>query len=512
MAGQGGNDTYIYSSAGGNDIVADSENLKGILQFSDIASTDVSISRPNGGADLVLTVLSTGKTVTVQREYANGGQLKQISFSDGVTWSYAQVQQLLLDVQSAASSGSIWGYGGRDDVLVAGLGDKHMVGNGGNDTYIYSSAGGNDVVTDSENFKGTLEFTDIASTDVVISRPNNGADIVMTVLSTGKTVTVQREFANGGPLKAITFSDGVSWAQQDVLNILAAGPIYGTPGNDSINGTANADTIIGMGGNDILAGGAGGDTYVYAAGAGNDTVSETSSNPGTDNVNLDGLNSSDIAVTHNGNDLLIQIESTGEVLKVTNQFNGTNGVEQITFADSATWDRSQIVDATSAFSWSGSSTNATLTGNALGTNTFSFGDGSEIAYGGARNNVYKVSTATDAAEIDLSTAPGSHNELDFVGGIANTQLWFEQSGNDLAIDLMGTDTSVTVKDWFSGADSQLQEVTAAGLKIDSQISQLVQAMASYTASNPGFDPTSPSNVSVPNDTTLQTALAASWHA
>jgi hypothetical protein len=111
----------------------------------------------------------------------------------------------------------------------------------------------------------------------------------------------------------------------------------------------------------------------------------------------------------------------------------------------------------------------------------------------------------------LSSASGSRNELDFIGGIANTQLWFEQSGNDLAIDLMGTDTSVTVKDWFSGTDSHLQEVTAAGLKIDSQISQLVQAMASYTASNPGFDPASPSNVSVPNNAALQTAMAASWH-
>ncbi|MGD3252975.1 calcium-binding protein, partial [Xanthomonas citri pv. citri] len=129
----------VYSSAGGNDIVADSGNLLSTLQFSDVASTGVTVSRPNGGADIVITVLATGKTVTVQREYANGGPLAAITFADGVSWSYTQLQQMLLDQQSAANGGSIWGYSNRNDVLIAGLGNKYMAGAGGNDTYVYSS-------------------------------------------------------------------------------------------------------------------------------------------------------------------------------------------------------------------------------------------------------------------------------------------------------------------------------------------------------------------------------------
>jgi hypothetical protein len=59
---------------------------------------------------LVITNTLTDKTVTLHGEHANGGQ--QITFSDGVNWSYDQVQQKLLDQESAAlvvRSGAIWG-------------------------------------------------------------------------------------------------------------------------------------------------------------------------------------------------------------------------------------------------------------------------------------------------------------------------------------------------------------------------------------------------------------------
>ena len=45
--------------------------------------------------------------------------------------------------------------------------------------------------------------------------------------------------------------------------------------------------------------------------------------------------------------------------------------------------------------------------------------------------------------------------------------------------------------WFSSSSNQLEEITAGGMKLDSQVSQLVQAMATYSASNSGFDPTAP---------------------
>jgi hypothetical protein len=51
--------------------------------------------------------------------------------------------------------------------------------------------------------------------------------------------------------------------------------------------------------------------------------------------------------------------------------------------------------------------------------------------------------------------------------------------------------------------------TADGMKLDSQIAQLVSAMATYSANNSGFDPTQASQA--PNDPTLQNAITAAWH-
>jgi hypothetical protein len=77
--------------------------------------------------------------------------------------------------------------------------------------------------------------------------------------------------------------------------------------------------------------------------------------------------------------------------------------------------------------------------------------------------------------------------------------------------VLGSQSEVTVTNWFNGG-TQLQEITAGGLKIDSQVSHLVQAMATYSANNPGFDPTASGVSSVPNDANLQNSLAAAWHA
>ena len=74
---------------------------------------------------------------------------------------------------------------------------------------------------------------------------------------------------------------------------------------------------------------------------------------------------------------------------------------------------------------------------------------------------------------------------------------------------MGTTSAVTVDGWFSGAGHQLQEIAAGGLKLDSQVAQLVQAMATFQANHFGFNPTTAATAR--NDPTLQATIAAAWH-
>jgi hypothetical protein len=129
---------------------------------------------------------------------------------------------------------------------------------------------------------------------------------------------------------------------------------------------------------------------------------------------------------------------------------------------------------------------------------------------GNTNNTYLATTGS--GQIAIAAQAGKTNGLDFTGGITDQNLWFLQSGNDLKIDILGTSTGVTATGWFSGSANQFQEITAGGLNIDTQVSQLVQAMATYSANNPGFDPTSSSHTAVPTDASLQNSVAAAWHA
>src|SRR5260370_18170852 len=106
---------------------------------------------------------------------------------------------------------------------------------------------------------------------------------------------------------------------------------------------------------------------------------------------------------------------------------------------------------------------------------------------------------------------GSNGEVDFGTGITDQKLWLVRNGNDLQIDLMGTTHNITISNWFgSNSRAQVQSFnTADGMKLDTQVGQLVSAMATYSTSHSGFDPTQVTQL--PNDPTLQNAATAAWY-
>jgi len=69
-----------------------------------------------------------------------------------------------------------------------------------------------------------------------------------------------------------------------------------------------------------------------------------------------------------------------------------------------------------------------------------------------------------------------------INDISHDQLWFAQSGNDLGIQVIGTQDIVTIQDWYTVSGSQLEIITASdGLSLTAnQVEQLVSAMAAFT--------------------------------
>jgi Ca2+-binding RTX toxin-like protein len=161
--------------------------------------------------------------------------------------------------------------------------------------------------------------------------------------------------------------------------------------------------------------------------------------------------------------------------------------------------------------------------------TLSAGSGTDVLSASAANNTLIAGTGTDTLTDTGSNgvywyAPGdgsdtifngslansnASNQLQFGTGLTDENLWFQRFGNNLVIDSMGTNNQITVNNWFAGVGDQLQEIVAGGLKLDSQIGNLIQAMATYSANHPGFNPAT--TAQAPNDSARQTAITSAWH-
>jgi subtilisin-like proprotein convertase family protein len=152
-----------------------------------------------------------------------------------------------------------------------------------------------------------------------------------------------------------------------------------------------------------------------------------------------------------------------------------------------------------------------------------------IGNGGADTYQFSATDVRETIQNGLLTDAGKSGELDFTDDLSGTDLWFDQvdgsgtisaNGDDLRIDVLGTNRSVTIDNWFStdGSTNQLSEVKLmnSGLTIDSQLDALVQAMASfdasYTSSHAGaaFDPSKSSNA-IATDSILLPAVQNAWH-
>ena len=243
-------------------------------------------------------------------------------------------------------------------------------------------------------------------------------------------------------------------AQGDVLTNIEN--LHGTVFNDTLTGNASDNKFWGAWGADTINGGAGNDTASYAYAAG-------------------GVSVSLVAGAANSGD-----EAEGDVL--------TN-VERL----------------------EGSAYDDWLTGN-TGNNVLDGGAGNDMLIGNGGVDAYRFGRGGGLDQIyNSAVGAGARGELDIGAGVTTGQIWLQQHGDDLLITIMGTQDQAIIVDWYGAdASAQLQKVvTSDGLTLDTQLNQLVQAMATYSANSAGFDPTTATQA--PSDPTLQSAIAAAWH-
>ena len=324
-----------------------------------------------------------------------------------------------------------------------GLGGADALNGGaGGDTYLFRAGSGNDVISENTDGGATdkVKLVGLNASDVTFRRSGN--DLFIAINATGEELEVNDHFystANG--IEQVVFADATTW---DRTQIASAAWIRGTSGAETLTGTGAADTFDGLGGNDTLAGEDGGDTYLYRLGSGNDTIQDQSYHSGTDVLQLIGLNVADLTFSRISNDLYVTVTSSGETVKVNQQFN-SGGIEQLKFEDATVWDRTQIAEA----SWfRGTSSAETIygTGDA---DKFDGGAGNDTLIGDNNGDtyLYGVGSGDDTIK-DYSYYTGTDTLL--LSGLNIADVTLTRSGNDLFLKIVSSGETVKVEGQFSG--------------------------------------------------------------
>ena len=321
--------------------------------------------------------------------------------------------------------------GDNQDILAGRGGDDVLNGDDGLDTYLYASGDGNDTII--ENYRkerGIIFLTDLTASDIVISHIGN--DMVITDLSTMMTITAVNHFYGSGfrrGIERIDFGDDTSYSRTDIVNNLTT---LGTSASETVNGSDHAETLIGGLGDDVINGDDGFDTYIYASGDGNDTINEGYGQERGQLI-LTDLNSSDVVLTHSGNNLLVTDTTTGQVITVINHYYATGrGLTNIDFADGTSYGLTDIINnlqtlGTSAGETINGSSNAEIIVGGLGDDTISGAAGLDtyIYASGDGNDVINEGYDEDMGILQLTDIVSAGVEL-------------TRTGNDLVVTDVAT--------------------------------------------------------------------------
>jgi Ca2+-binding RTX toxin-like protein len=390
LSGGGGDDIFVFARGDGQDTIIDYTDWNGGWKGSDrvqfaagIAPEEVSVTQSANGRDLILTIVSTGDSLTLRDTMVDGDQrIEEVRFFDGFVWSHAD----LVAKSVAATTGNDHFYGSYDgeaiatgsgndwidarqgnDTLIGGTGDDTLSGGGGNDTYVFGLGHGQDTVNEYIDWNSgwggddTIQFqADIQAGDVTVAQANGGRDLVVTYSLTGDRVTLKDTIVSGDHrIEQIAFADGTIWTHAQLMAKSISGNagndhFYGSydgevistgSGNDWIDARQGDDTLIGGTGDDTLSGGGGNDTYVFGLGHGQDTVNDyidwNSGWGGDDTIQFQAdIQAGDVTIAqaNGGRDLVVTYSLTGDRVTLKDTLiSGDHRIEQIAFADGTVW-------------------------------------------------------------------------------------------------------------------------------------------------------------------------------
>ena len=232
-----------------------------------------------------------------------------------------------------------------EDVIVVGAGNDNIEGGDGNDT-IFGEDGNDEI----DGGTGNDTIDGGAGIDILVGGSGNdnirgGDDNDEIYGSLGSDILygdLGSDIINGGEDNDLIFggigNDIVYGGSGDdsVYGEIGNDYVIGGEGNDIVDGFDGDDILFAGKGNDTLDGGRGLDTFVFRAGDGQDTVTDTDG--ANDVIKFTDIASSQITITKNNNNLIIGFNDkngnpTTDQITITNQLVSNNIIETLEFTD-----------------------------------------------------------------------------------------------------------------------------------------------------------------------------------
>ena len=537
--GGAGNDTYIWNLGDGMDTITDSQGTDKIVFGEGISYDDLSFSQTN--SDLYINVQNMPNQGLLIKNYfasGNSNRIETLEFSNGNLFDLSKNALILKgdgtvngtiyddsitgnnnDDTITAGDGNdiIYGNAGNDnidggngdDMIYGGQGCDTLKGGYGNDTYVWNLGDDLDTIEDDAGQNTLLFGNGISFNDLDFNMLGN--NLLITVNGDKNQGVQINNFLNENDLYKIEylkFSDGTSIYLPDLGLNMAYGAtddtINGTynddtiiagNGNDTVNAGDGNDSIYGGKGNDALNGGNGRDSYYYNLGDGYDTITETR---GNDKIIFgEGISINNLSFRQDGSNLDILINNdVSQGVTVKDFYSGTNyQVETLQFADGSTFNLSTqgltLQQTNADDTVNGTSYNDVIYGNG-GHDTINAGDGNDTIVGGIGNDILNGGNGDDTYIYNLGdgfdtiTDTGGDDKIVFGEGISQSDLSFEQIGNDLKISVNGKDDKgIQINNYFQNDASKIETIEfydGSTLNI-SNADQLIQAMNSFSISN-----------------------------
>lgn len=418
VVGGGGGDTILFDSGYGILNVDEQDNggaPDNILQFgSGIDAATLAVTA-NASGDIVLD--AGGGDQVVLKDALNSTPsatfgVQEIVFNDGTVWSYADLMARL-DTPSTTNTTL---YGDTDSNVLdgGGLADL-LVGNGGDDTFVFNQGYGT-LTIDERDGGGSpdnqLQLGIGILPEMVSVSANAAGDLILS-LGSGDQVTLKSALNSDAEttygVQAVAFDDGTIWTYDDLL----AKADTSAGGSTTLYGDRNANEFDSAGLAHEIVGHGGGDSFLYQRGYGALSIVESDDGEAPANTLSfgAGIAPGDIttSVTPTGD---VQFSLGGDdvvtlVGAATSSGSTAQGVQQVTFAGGLSWDAAQI-RALATGSWAiaddGQATDIDEAVN-YGTSTptiqlaFASTD-TTLALGDDRNSLVLTSTNGTAVTID----------------------------------------------------------------------------------------------------------------